>query len=542
MLGSRLIIGLCLIALFSTAAVSAPSFAAGDVRLADAAMQGDLAGVRSMLKEKVDVNAAQGDGMTALHWAAATNNLEMAQALLAAGADVNAVTRIGGQTPLFIACTAGNAALINIFIKAGSNPNAVNTVDGQTALMRASASGSAEAVTVLLDHGANVNAKETARGETALMFAAAENRADVIKVLVKHGADMKVATSVEDLRNKPRYDDDGNIIPPGSSKAGADAKGGKGGGGNNRSGATVIGGMTALLFAARDGQFDAVRALVDAGANIDEPSLGDFSTPIIIAIANAHIDIGKYLLDHGANPNAANSDGLTPLYATVDVQYAPHSWAPAPLTDHEQVTYLQLMDDLLKKGANPNARLTKKLYYRPTSHDRQWARTEGTTAFWRAAWADDVPAMKLLVDTGADPKIASDEGVTPLMAAAGIGWVQGDFSQTWREDKSRLKAVQYCVELGLDVNARDSQNQTALHGAAWVADKDPGDIELIHFLIDKGAKLDVKTKKGWYVSDMPNGLIISGGDNPLIRPHIVKLLIDLGAPAPAAEPLARTSK
>lgn len=283
-----------------------------------------------------------------------------------------------------------------------------------------------------------------------------------------------------------------------------------------------------MLLAARDGQMDAVRALVESGTDVNQFSPADFSSPIVIAAANAHFDVAKYLLDNGANPNAANKDGLTPLYATIDMQYAPLSWAPVPITAHENVNYLQLMEALLKHGANPNARLTRKLFYRPSSHDRSWVRPEGTTAFWRAALAADLAAMRLLVDWGADPKIASDEGVTPLMAAAGIGWVPGEFTQTSRDPRAHLDAVKYCMELKLDINARDKFDQTALHGAAWV-----GDHELIRFLVDKGAKLDVKTTKGWYVTDMPNGVDVAGG-LPTQRPHTVAFLMKLGAPAPEA--------
>jgi ankyrin repeat protein len=289
-----------------------------------------------------------------------------------------------------------------------------------------------------------------------------------------------------------------------------------------------MGGMTALLLAARDGKMAAVKALVEAGVDLNQRSPAESSTPLIISIANGWLDVGKYLLEHGANPNEFNKDGLTPLYATIDIEYAPLSWAPAPTTIAEKTTYLELMDELLQQGANPNARLTRKLFYRPSSHDRSWVRPEGTTAFWRAALSNDVPSMKLLIKYGADPSIASDEGVTALMAAAGIGWVPGNFTQTWREDDARLQAVQYCIDLGLDVNAVDKKDQTALHGAAWA-----GDHKVIQLLVDKKAKLDVLSKSGWYVTDMPNGVDVAGG-LPTERPETVNFLLKLGAPAPVA--------
>lgn len=527
MLSKRFIGTLCLMLLFS-AATSTALFAApaADLRVVQAAMRGDLAAVRTLVKQKADVNAAQGDGMTALHWAAFKDDLEMVQILVQAGADIKATTRIGAQTPLFVACTTGNAAIIESLLKAGADANSINTADGQTALMRAAASGDAEAVKMLLAHGARVNAKEKAHGQTAVMFAAAENRGAVIKVLAGHGADLKAASTVESLVGRPRYDDDGNLIkePTPDPKAGNNPLNNVG----NKAAAMSMGGMTALLYAARDGQLDAARALVEAGADINQVSESEKTTPLVMALTNAHFDVGKYLLDRGADPNLANIFGLAPLYATIDAQYAPLSWAPVAVTTYETVTHLDMLKALLDRGANPNAKLTRKLWYRPTSHDRNWVRPEGSTAFWRAAAAVDVPAMKLLVQHGADPKIASDEGDTPLIIAAGIGWVPGNFTQTWAEPGAFMSALKYCMELGLDLNARDKNDFTALHGAAW-----RGDNEMVKFLVEKGARMDIKSKKGWYVTDMANGVEASNG-LPLDHPDTVALLVKLGAPAPVA--------
>jgi ankyrin repeat protein len=188
-------------------------------------------------------------------------------------------------------------------------------------------------------------------------------------------------------------------------------------------GATVIGGMSALLFAARDGQMDAVRELVEGGANINEVSQSDRTSPITMAIINGHLDLAKYLLDHGAAPNLANAAGLTPLYATIDVQWAPHVWFPQPDTTQQAVSYLNLMKALLAHGANPNARLGKKLWFRGLSQDPSWVDPAGSTPYWRAAQSSDVAALRLLVANGADPEIATTAGDTPLMVAAGIGWM-----------------------------------------------------------------------------------------------------------------------
>ena len=526
MIGKKVTYGLCVaVVLAAVGGVSAVLAAPADVQLPEAAMRGEIEVVRSLLKQDIDVDSTQGDGMTALHWAALRDNLEMAKLLMESGANVTATTRLGDLTPLFLACTHGNAGMIDLLLEAGGDPNTANTVNGQTALMRAAASGDADGVGRLLDAGAKVNARETAYGQTALMFAAADNRAEVIRVLARTGADIETASKVEDLTSRSRYDETGRALPPpppGAEKDNPPVDF------SQRPKANVMGGLTALMFAARDGQMDAVRALLEAGADVNRVSPGDFSSPIVYATANANFDVAMYLLEQRANPNAANNDGLTPLFATIDIEYAPLSWAPVHLTTGQRVGHLELMEALLQAGANPNARLTRKLFYRPSSHDRSWVRTEGATAFWRAAAAADLEAMKLLVAGGANPKVATDEGVTPLAAAAGIGWVPGEFSQTSRDPHAHLAAVEYCLELGLDVNAGDEEDQTPLHGAAWI-----GDHELIQFLVDKGARLDVQTEKGWYVTDMPNGVDVAGG-LPTERPETVEFLMKLGAPAPVA--------
>jgi ankyrin repeat protein len=280
-----------------------------------------------------------------------------------------------------------------------------------------------------------------------------------------------------------------------------------------------MGGMTALLYAARDGNLEAVEALIESGADVKQVSGGDGSSPINIAIANGHYTVGKYLLDHGADPNLANLDGLTPLYATVNMRYAPVSWAPNPRTDQERVSSVELMQALLERGANANARVRGKLWFSPTSHDRGWVDHKGATAFWRAAMSSDVEAMRILVAGGADPKLATDSGVTPLMVAAGIGWA-GNFSQNAPD--SWMEAVQYCLELGADVNAVENRKgYTALHGAA-----SRGDDEMVQYLVDHGARVDVLGKDGNSPADMafgPSRFFIPS-------PSTVDLLVKLGSP------------
>jgi ankyrin repeat protein len=288
----------------------------------------------------------------------------------------------------------------------------------------------------------------------------------------------------------------------------------------------AMGGLTALHFAARDGQMNATRALVEGGADVNQASGADRSTPLVIAISSGHYELAKYLLDHGADPNRANDDGLAPLYATIEKQFAPVSWSPTRPTDQERVTHLELMKALLARGADPNARLAKKLWFRPSDHDDVWIGTAGTTPFWRAAFANDVEAMRLLIVSGADPNIPSLEGHTPLMAAAGVGWT-ANLHRTVAD--ARVETVKLCLELGNNINAVDAFRYTALHGAAY-----RGDSELVKFMVGKGARLETRTIFGTSVTDMANGFV-AYSSLPRVHPETVKLLIELGAPGPSPE-------
>jgi ankyrin repeat protein len=349
------------------------------------------------------------------------------------------------------------------------------------------------------------------------MFAAALNRVDVMRALIAHKADLNTASKVTKLV-KMRYDEDGNPIAP-AAVTGAPPNPATTA---NRSGATAMGGMTALLYAARDNQFDAVKVLVEAGADVNIVSAGDQTSPIVMAIENGHYTVAKYLLEHGAKPNLANEFGLAALYATIDAQWAPTGWAPNPISAQEKVTHLELMEALLKAGADPNQKLERKLWFRPLTHDQQWVGTAGSTPFWRAAAGTDVNAMRLLVKYGADPKIVSLQADTPLMMAAGLGFA-GQFTQM--DPEGWIPAVKYCLELGLDVNAVDTQGYTAVMGASW-----RGSNEIIQMLVDKGAKLDVKSKRGWNVTDMANAPSLRSSV-PFPHPDTIAYLLKLGAPA-----------
>jgi ankyrin repeat protein len=262
---------------------------------------------------------------------------------------------------------------------------------------------------------------------------------------------------------------------------------------------------------------DAALALVQAGANINQVNSDKFS-PLVMAIANGHLDLGNALLDRGADPNLATLTGLTALYATIDVRWAPHASYPQPDTAQEKISYLYLMKALLKCGANPNSQLGAKLWFRSLFSDPTWVDPAGATSFWRAAQSSDIAAMRLLREYGADPKIATKSGNTPLMVAAGVGW-----ASNWSVNAPVPpgEAVKYCVELGNDVNAVDGRGYTPLHGAAYI-----GNNEMVMYLVEKGAKVAVKSKAGDSPADMANGPWRFG----LPHPETVALLEKLGSP------------
>jgi ankyrin repeat protein len=463
--------------------------------------------------------AAALQAQTPLHEALSRDDLAAVKQLLKTGANPNSAGRANGVTPLSLAAITGDAELVEALLKAGAEANAPLT-DGTTPLMIAASSGSVPAVRALLEHGAAVNARES-HGETALMFAAASNRAAAVRFLIEQGADSTLTTNVTKF-SRAAFDEDGSPIVAGAGRGG----GGRGAAGGRARGttATVSGGMTALLLAARNGHQEAVRALVEAGANVNEVSAGDQSSPLVIAICNGHYDTAAYFLDHDADPNLATIDGLAALYATEDTEYAQVGWAPNPITAQEHTNYLDLLKLLLAHHANPKAQLIKALWFRPTSHQEEWIDKKGATPFWRAALATDLAAMKILIQGGADPKIASAEGDTPLMVAAGLGWA-ANASRTVPD--GWLPSVRYLVEeLHADVNAQDRYSYTALHGAAY-----RGDNDVVSYLVSKGAKLGIRSKKGQTVTDMANGPMVNA-HLPMEHPDTIALLEKLGAPGP----------
>ena len=515
--------------------------------VAEAARSGDAAAVKALLKQGADVNAAQGDGMTALHWAASRGDAAMAQMLLSAGANIRATTRLGAITPLHLASQAGHAPVVSALLAAGADANAA-TSTGATALMLAARGGSTDTVMRLIENGADPNSKEAAFGQTALMIAAGLDRADVVKTLLARGADWKTASSIADLRSLTTVIDDGTGRPQQQQAAGGVAGVTRGYRYNELIG--TQGGLTALHFAARQGSAAAARALVDAGADPNLVSPGDLASPLLTAVINGHFDLAAMLVEKGADPNRASDAGVAPLYAVVNVQWAPIAAYPQPRAHLQQSrTYLDMLKLLLEKGADPNLRVRRKVWYSGYNFDQSGVDEAGATAFWRAAYAADVVAMKLLVSYGADPFIPTMKlfsrrgpedpvagadksglapiavggpGATPLHAAAGPGYAMGFAGNSHHvAPTGMLAAVKYLVEeVGADVNAVDHDGNTAVHHAA-----SRGDNEMIRFLVAKGADVKKINRSGQTTIDVANGPV----QRTQPYPETIKLLEGLGA-------------
>lgn len=520
---------------------------AANSTVADAAKARDVAAVKAMLTNGGDVNAAHGDGMTALHWAATHGDAALTQMLLAAGANIRATTRLGGITALHIASQGGRANVVAALIAAGADANAA-TSTGATAVMLAARAGSTETVTRLVETGADVNAKENAFGQTALMIAAGLDRAEVVRLLLSRGADWKMASSVADLRSLTSVIDDGTGRPQ-QQQAGSGVPGVTRGYRYNELIGTQ-GGLTALHFAARQGSAAAAGALVDGGADVNVVSPGDHATPLLVAVINGHFDLAAMLLEKGASPNLTSDAGVSPLYAALNVQWAPIAAYPQPRAHLQQTrTYLDVMQLLLDRGADPNRRVRRKVWYSGYNFDQSGVDEAGATPFWRAAYAADVAAMKLLVAHGADPAIPTMKmfsrrgpedpvagadksglpplpiggpGATPLHAAAGPGYAMGFAGNSHHvAPTGMLAAVKYLVEeLGADVNAVDHDGNSIVHNAA-----SRGDTEMVRYLASKGADVKKINRSGQTTIDVANGPV----QRTQPYPETIKLLESLGA-------------
>ncbi len=506
-----------LVCLVAAASLGQGAWAASS--LVEAVRSGDEATALELIRQHADIDAAEPDGTTALHWAVYRNDEPLIEQLIKAGANVKAVNEFG-STPMSEAAVTGNVAVIEKLLKGGADPESPNA-DGQTALMVLARTSNVAAAQVLLKHGANVNAVEKWHGQTALMWAAAQSQPEMVKLLIKHGADVDARSMVNNWQRQVTAEP--------------------------RAQARPAGGLTALHYAARQGCLGCAKALVDANADIDitDP---EGVTPLIIAITNFHFDVAAHLIRKGANPNKWDWWGRTPLYCAVDLNTIPHGGRP----DHislDDTTSLEIIQMLLDAGANPNAQLKLFPPYRALGPDRgaDTMLTIGATPLLRAAKAGDVPAIKLLLAHGANPNLPNINGTTPIMAAAGQSSNEIDTRGRFKTQAEAVESINLLVKAGGDVNAHETHNckrpspfpcrdgQTALHGAAlW------GWNDVVKALVANKADLDAKDSQGHTPLDSALGKAGGhgrGGTRIEVHEQTAALIRELSAATPAKQQL-----
>jgi len=578
-----------LIALTTIALLSSAILAAGRSDVADAAMKGDKAAVRTLIQQKADVNAPQADGATALHWAAYRGDKELADILIKGGANPRVANR-EGSTPLWLASINGDATMIAALIGAGADPNEHLPL-GRTPLMAAARTGNVDAIKTLIDLGADVNAKETYRGTTPLMWAADEAHAPAVELLIQRGADIKARSNPAPRGRGPALgkanDPRKAVAAQGAALAAREAspdlsalraltegnaagqrgaQGQRGAGQGQRGAVQAVdeaappdqvddaavaagffgrgrpepndgGGLTPLIYAARANDMESIKVLLAAGADVNEVS-GYGWSPLLVATQNRYYKLGAFLLDRGADRNLANKGGWTPLYLATDNRNIENGDYPVRKGDMDHLDFIKL---LLAKGANVNARVKDSTETR-TVFTNQWLDENGATAFLRAAQSGDIVLMKLLLANGADPKIATELRVTALHVAAGIGWVEG-ITYQWSQENTD-EAVKMLLDLGLDPNAQADTGRTAMHGAAH-----KGSTKVVQMLYDHGARLDVRDygntdNRGgklavhtWQPVDYADGLVRVGVQSAIPHPEtgllIRKLMAASGLPVPS---------
>ena len=478
----RVLCCLCPAVLFAAFAI------AGDVRLADAVKKRNIEYARTLLAEHVDVTVPQGDGATALHWAVHYGEADLADLLIRSGANVNAATDLGA-TPLYLACLNADGQMVEALLKSGANARSA-LESGETSLMTCARTGNVKAVAALISHGADVNATERSHGQSALMWAVSEQHVEVVKNLLDHGADVHARSLTHRAYVARR-------MPHAGERRG------------RNSGEWITkGGSTPLLLAARTGNEDIARLLLAAGADVNETA-PDGNTPLSIAAHSSHGALAEFFLDQGADANAEGA-GYTSLHSAV-LRSDP-----------------ELIVALIKHGAHPDARLVNGAPFRRTDPDGLLTgELMGATPFLLAARFLEAGLMELLAKNGADPKIPTNDGTTPLMAAAGVAWDnayerRGAYitgATLPADGKEALAAVKLAIRLGDDVTAANQDGDTALHGAV---SKGYGDV--VQVLVAAGARLDAKNKKGQTPLAIARGTSAFGSLKPM-----ADLLVRLGA-------------
>jgi ankyrin repeat protein len=456
--------------------------AAAQGSLVDAARTGDRAAALGLIAERADVNQAESDGTTPLHWAVHHDDTELVLRLLAAGAAV-AVANDYGATPMSEAAVAANPAVLEALLDAGADVDSANA-DGQTALMVVARGGNTASARLLIERGANVNAREQRKGQTALMWAVAQSHAPMVALLLEHGAEVDARSTVNEWERmvtaEPRQK---NLMP---------------------------GGFTPLLYAARQGCLECARLLVAAGAAVDltDP---DGVTPLISAVQNAHFDTAKYLLAQGAMVNKWDFWGRTPLYLAVDFNTVPHGGRP-DRRSLDDTTSLAMIEILLAAGANPNAQLKLFPPYRSLRMDRgaDGILDVGTTPLLRAARGADLDAIERLVAAKALVDLPQRDGITPLMAAVGAGAGSVDTRGKFRTELDAVATAEALLAAGAGIDVRDARGRTALHHAAAI-----GYTDVVALLAARGADLSAQDADGVTPLDAASGKLRGRGRGPV---------------------------
>jgi ankyrin repeat protein len=382
--------------------------------------------------------------------------------------------------------------MVDALLKAGADPKTVTTEDGETVLMTAARSGNADVVRILLNRDADVNARETYKGQTALMWAAAERHSDVVKLLLEHGADWKVRSFDRETK-VPRLSAASSISP------------------------IARGGFTALSFCAREGDIETARVMLDGGVDVNYGDV-DNTSALVVALMNKQYSFAKFLIDRGADVNIAGGYGRTALYAIIDIRNEDWSTLPNRKTE-DSLPSLEIVKQLLARGANVNAVLTAPLPGRSGMDSGDTTLGAGTTPLMRAARAGDADVMRLLLAKGADINLTTKDGNTALMFAAGVGYRD---KNTRGSESDALEALKISLEAGMDLRQSNNRGETALHGAA-----SRGADTIVQFLVDHGADLNAKTKQGHTSLDIALGKA-STAQLPVPHDSTVALLRKLG--------------